>query len=614
MAKQVVNPFERHVEKGLLVVAGLVLIGVIVMYVVTSPNKVEIDGQSVRPGDIGARLSQKATDVRQTIRSARPEEPDSTVLAERWKDALRREMVSQFRAALPLGPEVPFVDPKGAKPGQAQLVHVLPPHKPAVTHGRSTLELQDGSVFQPTNWVTVAAVFDLEEQSKIQALEYGSQRKNVVFGSPQLQRRPLRSDGTWSDEDWEDVQSWPASKVRTPPVVEFAEERGRQVVPRENRSDIERYQDHVEVPAFQLELLRPLFPDIFNGKPWDYPRAVPCRDVLRMDDDYLNAMAAEVTPDGDLEDRYGTCGNLPVAGTPAVVNTIAGRMAAASQLLERANKIKDADLALMAFNEFVDITHDLGATAAEKTRATRLRDKAEQDARDITRDNRRRPVEDAVSDDEEEEERALQPRQLIWMHDARPGSVESGKSYQYRMRATLFNRLAGEPAKFEDNESAKVIFVAGEWSEPTETIVVPPTIEFYVTNVDARKEVAKIEIYQWFDGQWVTTRETFQVGDRLAVQDRAEIPAVDNPEEVDRALVDFDAGVTVLRIITDRALREKKERGGGVRFQDSLSNDFSVILADLNGNVIERFVETDKANPDKKAASLRVWRPRRKGG
>ena len=100
----------------------------------------------------------------------------------------------------------------------------------------------------------------------------------------------------------------------------------------------------------------------------------------------------------------------------------------------------------------------------------------------------------------------------------------------------------------------------------------------------------------------------------MAVEDRAEIPAADNPDEVDRALVEFDTGVTMLRIITDRALREKKERGGGVRFQDSLSNDeASVILADSNGNVIERFVETDKAAPGKKIAAGRVWRPNKRG-
>jgi len=395
--------------------------------------------------------------------------------------------------------------------------------------------------------------------------------------------------------------------------VGFEEERGRHVVPREDRAELERYQDYVESPLFQLELLRPLFLPVFNGKPWDYPRAVPCRDVLRMDDDYINPNALEPTPDPDLEDRYGTCGNLPVAGAPTAANTIAGRIEEATQKMERAKKINDPELALIAFNAFVTITQDADATASEIAQATRLRNRAEQLDRDIRRNIRRGLVGATVPEDEGDRERALQPRQLVWMHDARAGGVESGKSYQYRMRATLFNRLAGEPGKFENDENAKVVFVAGEWSEPTDTIVIPPTTEFYVTGVDSRKEVAKVEIYQWFDGYWVTTRESFQVGDRVAVDDRAEIPAIDDPNEVDRALVNFDAGVTLLRILTDRALREKKERGGGVRFQDSPTSEASVILADSKGNVIERFVEIDKAAPGKKDASERVWRPTKKG-
>ena len=39
MAKQLVNPLERHVEKAVVGVAGVILIGVIAQYVVSSPNR-----------------------------------------------------------------------------------------------------------------------------------------------------------------------------------------------------------------------------------------------------------------------------------------------------------------------------------------------------------------------------------------------------------------------------------------------------------------------------------------------------------------------------------------------------------------------------------------------
>ena len=46
MAKQLVNPVERHVEKAIASVAAIVLIGVIARYFVMSPNQLEIGGSS----------------------------------------------------------------------------------------------------------------------------------------------------------------------------------------------------------------------------------------------------------------------------------------------------------------------------------------------------------------------------------------------------------------------------------------------------------------------------------------------------------------------------------------------------------------------------------------
>jgi len=42
MAKQLVNPIERHVEKAVLGLTGLALVAVIALYLVTSPNQIEL--------------------------------------------------------------------------------------------------------------------------------------------------------------------------------------------------------------------------------------------------------------------------------------------------------------------------------------------------------------------------------------------------------------------------------------------------------------------------------------------------------------------------------------------------------------------------------------------
>lgn len=618
MAKQVVNPIERHVEKALLGVAGIALIAVIVIYGVRSPNQVEIGGDMVMPSEIDAKLKQQASDVRDRISTSKPREVPFEPLADQFTSALepfkKRNLPTELRAGILSGPEVPFVDPKGAKPGQAQLVKVQTMDKPLVTHGRSTYLLRDESVFTPANWVTVASLINREEQAKVQGLEYGSQRQDVIFGPPQIQRRAMRSDGTWSDGDWKTVEAWPTTKIPSLPRIVFEIEDGRQIVPRDSRLSVERFQEEINFPNVQMEMLRPLMPRFFNGTEWTFPPVVRCVKFLRMDDDYFNPGVVESTPEPALEDRTGLCTVTAVDADDEALTPrqqIDKWFEEGMKLHARGKATNSVVDATRAYNRFVDISLDTNATPAQKNRAVRLRNEAEQLIRDIQRRARRGGGGGGIPAGQEQE-RKLQPTQLIWVHDAAPESIESGRTYQYRIRATLFNRLAGEPAKFDSAADAKVVFVPGDWSPPSDPVVIPATNEFYVTGVDTRKDTVKVEMYQWFDGFWVTTRENFKVGEKVAATKRAEIPDPEDPEEVDRASVFFDTGYTVLRIDWDRMKREKKTRGAGIRFQDALSKGSAVLLASKNGAVVERFVSTDKANPEKKAASGRVWRPAKK--
>lgn len=618
MAKQVVNPIERHIEKGVLGVAGIALIGVIVMFGVRSPNQVEIGDEMVTPSEIDAKLARQASEVRDRISSSQPTEVAFEPLGDQFAAALEPFKLAglplELPAALLCGPETPFADPKGAKPGQAQLVKVQTLDKPLVTYGRSTYELQGGSVFTAANWVTVASLLNRETQAKAQGLEYGSQRKDVVFGPPQMQRRAMRADGTWSDDDWNTVEAWPATKTPPPPRIVFVDEDGTQVVPRNSRTSVDNFYEDINLPEMQMDILRPLMPDVFNGAEWAIPPVVPCMDILRMDDDYFNAAVVEPTPQEDLIDRTGLCTiNAAVEEEEnlAPKQKIDKLFAQGIEWLAHAKATNNINEANMAFNNFTDITHDSSATPAQKNRAKRLQKNAEQAGRDITRIVRRGGGRGGLPA-QQEQVRKLHPTQLIWMHDAAPGSLESGNAYQYRIRATLFNRLAGEPTKFDNAENAKVFFIPGDWSPPSDPVVIPATSEFYVTGIDNRKGTAKVEMYQWFDGYWVTTRVNFEVGEKVAAKKRAEVPDPDSPGDVDRASVPFDTGFTVLQIDSDRMQREKKSRGGGIRFQDALSKGGSVLLVGMNGEVVERFVSMDKANPEKKAASGRVWRPAKK--
>ena len=65
MAKQLVSPVERHVEKVILGIVGIVLLGVIARYLVTSPNQIELGGEMVTPNAVDEKLAEKAAVVGQ---------------------------------------------------------------------------------------------------------------------------------------------------------------------------------------------------------------------------------------------------------------------------------------------------------------------------------------------------------------------------------------------------------------------------------------------------------------------------------------------------------------------------------------------------------------------
>jgi hypothetical protein len=238
-------------------------------------------------------------------------------------------------------------------------------------------------------------------------------------------------------------------------------------------------------------------------------------------------------------------------------------------------------------------------------------DEADQAMKDIerrVRDTGRAEQPGRASDSDQRTREPL-PTQQIWAHDARPGSVKGGQTYQFRVRAVIFNRLAGYPERFRDVGNAQVVWIPGEWSDPVEVKIEPSALSFLVSK-DVRNEQVSIELYQWFEGVWVKTRPKFGVGDSLALEQRCKVPPLDPNDSYDLALVPFAVDATVVDIDFDRVYRERKRGSGrsGVRFGPQTSA-CSVVFADSAGRLYERFVPTDKDNPAKRAAADREWSP-----
>jgi hypothetical protein len=603
------------------------LITAVALYLVTSPNQLQLGGQTVTPATIDQTVAQKAADVRERIRRAEAEVkiPDKLLSEfEKSLDPFSREKVSSaLPAVVNIGPTVVLIDLELAGPvSGAALVPVTPLGEVQFTQGRSMFLFKnaDGTPrHTAANWVTLSANFDVKSQMAAQSRGYGATRKEAYFGPVQVQRRERRSDGTWSDQDWKDIAAWPTKEFASVPKIEIQQDdQGHGYVPSDRRQEIDRFQEVLIDPIAQLEIVRPLMWPIANGDLWSFPVLGNRRDLLMQDDFYL---FPNDPPSADPTDRYR--GEEETRPAPQVdadkpPQRIARQFEEIQKLMKIANDSLSENDAARAYNLSFDIQQDKDATAGDKDRAKKLGAQAEQLEKEIKRKRRLGvgPVVGGGAKAEKERAKREPPvTQQVWAHDAAVNSVKSGAIYQYRIRPRIYNRMAGAPERFRDPMNAAKLFIDGEWSAPV-VVNVPRATEFYFTSDDERNRKVSAELFQWFDGVWTKARWQYAIGERLAVSTRAEVRSMDNPNEIERAEVAFEADGAIVDIDFQRPFRERKKGAGkgGVKF-GSASPACCVVFADSNGRLYERFVPTEKNHPDKLAAVGKsdLWKPKGKG-
>jgi len=227
MAKQAVGAIERHVEKGVLGVTVLLLLGAAGVYLVSSPNTAEIGRQETAPGQVNERVRDAARTLRNRLQSARPEvdsvsDPLPGLQAGDGSVLAAANLPGTWPAPVPMMPRVPDIGNIVIE-GQMELAEVIAPGQPRCKAGRSVvtlyppvtmgreeeaLEEEDYYYDQTTNWVTVAAAFDRREQERqCQLAGYKLGRRRAYLVGSELQRRRQQPDGTWP-EDWENVYTY----------------------------------------------------------------------------------------------------------------------------------------------------------------------------------------------------------------------------------------------------------------------------------------------------------------------------------------------------------------------------------------------------------------------
>ncbi len=621
MAKQLVNPFERHVEKLVLAIAGLLLIVVMVKFVFSSPNKVLLGTEPATPSVVDARLNQKANDILNFLKDRKPSVVEHDPKFDDFVRNIAPIKANTLPLASALGPDMPIVDASGVKMGDAILVAIPPAPKPVYTLGRNTLitsNPQSGETRTPLDWVMLAIPFDVKGQSDLQRRAWGATQADVIFATPEIQRRMRKSDASWSENDWQTITTSPSYKMPNPPTVRLAESGGKVVTNKDDQRAVAKYQEDMADPRVQLAILRP-FPPTFAGneQAWKFPPVTTYEDVVKQDQEFLTP----TNPSAPIEDRYGgspTDTGKPKPEPKTATQALSQELDDARAQLEAGRKLWSKNDVTLAFNRAIEIANSKEATSDQKTKAQKLMKEAEQQIVDIQHNpngppgpSRGGPKGGAP---EAPKVREKSPKQDVWAYDAAPGSIVNGETYQYRMRARVLNRLAGVPESFKKPEDAQVMVVAGEWSEPTLPIHIAEDSWFFVTREDKNKREVFVEFFQWYEGIWVKSKaKNFTEGEVLDFQDRVPVPGEDPTVAVTPTVL-FGEDLTLLDIDFSRPMRERKSgnTATGVKFATQPTSATAAVFVDGLGGLHERVVAIDKENPLKKEIAKVLWSPPKK--
>ena len=630
MAKQLVGPVERHIDKAILGITGVLVIYVVAAYLITPAHQIEIGGQWVAPEVINEQVAKHANSVRDLIRTKRPSEADDTddpfEPLPGFVAAFELTNVPPERA-LPMGvaihPDVPLVGPVKVIAGTAKLVEVVTLPQPVVEVGRSTWRFieTDGADI-PVNWVTVSAVFDREEQMRRQREAYERGLDAVVIGDVQTQRRTQRRDGSWSDDDWRLVYGYSSMEPIDRPTISLVQKDEQITVPGGELAMLEKYMTSLRTPKVQLDLIRPLPPETMNGSSWKFPIITNHRDVVVMDDEYL---FPDGEPNSDPQDRYEgiiepeatVVADKTLTRAPTAREDATKSVAEAELLIQRSRRELAKDLAIEAYNILKRVIQSPNASPSDKDKARRLLEDAEQAERDIDREisKRRKRIQRGPSPrggDGGLGRRVIASTQQLWVIDGRPEAVVGGETYQYRMRVLIHNRYAGQPSKLRNANDATVLLIPGEWSQATAPVTIEASNQYYITHAAPDRGTVSVGIFQWFEGVWVEDGPKLAIGDSVARRARHKVPMPDGSEGVDNPEIDFVADATIVDIDFARAHRERKKiAGGGLEFERTAATT-SVVLVDSGGQLIERFLPVDKNARRAANVKKRVWKAPKK--
>ena len=510
-----VNPIEQHIEKIVLGVVFIILLGVIALQFVTTPNNIEDGGRSIAPAQVYTALEQQANQLQSQISDLNPGLPDvqPVDLVERYDNAFDRATADRLTLSSPLGQGVDVAAATGADTtvvGQrtdGPLVALAVPATSAPVAASqwatldpyAMLEVPEYADYVPAQQpydfasITIESTFSgTELQSVLNGNNGGTPIPSIYWSSTgiavlgfEVERQRLMPGGEWGAS--ESIETPPHTPV---PLNAVNAESGLQ--------DLVTVVGNASREAGEVQ--RPMFPPTIAGPLWTPPservamagssEADQIRRIQRQLDRAREELERLSNPRNNTRNDPGQ--RDPGGGKTNNTRPQPGQTRDRTQ--ERVDRVREQIEDLEQQLEDLGMNLDDAPAARVRTSRNDLRSVLEEESIDL------------------------------WAHDM---GVEPGATYRYRTRVVVNNPLFRKQADIDPDDPAQQAlardpFARGDWSDWSEEVVAGSREYFFVTSASdgaagtTAPDKTTIELYQVYYGHYRKSTLNVSPGDLLA--------------------------------------------------------------------------------------------------
>ncbi|MCX5632526.1 MAG: hypothetical protein NTW93_02445 [Phycisphaerae bacterium] len=536
------NLVELFIDKVILAAALIISLGILLVFVIRSPNTIKYDGKKFAPGQIDEYINRKAGTLSEQLKQEPQDnnsyEPKVTLYLGLIKDSLKN-VDTNIDFPLPDSPPV-TVDvenrtyqlPKIELAGKASVADVtMAAYVPTeelsdtLTYGNAETKPADVDLVTVESGINAKQLYEsfnsalagknIPDEWKIE-----QQYAKPIFAKVELQRRTLLEDGSWSQ--WTEVPKTKICHLKN--ILQLP-------------AQTNEYETQIALVQFakieiRNEVLQPpVYDNAIPGEKWFCPSLYKERQKkLEKEKEEFKKQQMEADKAKKLQEKASR------------VRQPAARQATSQPRATGGGGGEDGG----------------GGGSMPQAQPRQNRPVAVQQTPSRQPQQRTRPTAPEGQKGQTEEQQFNEmllsektntdtlEKLVFWAHD---DTTKPGEKYQYRIRIGVLNPIAGKPwfsPEQKDLQNQMVLF--SNFSEPTETIEIPNKLHFFATDIKETEKggivdkTVEVKVARYTLGNWVS--ETF------SVKPGEQIGTVSNNEKVKARLVQAGIEAGPIDLIT----------------------------------------------------------------